>query len=104
MLLMYSVQQQQMTFRDLQKLVSQQQKESTRKELFQRLQNKPFWIWNRQQHKLEDIRMDGDCCFNHIIGLPQKDGDDKPLYDYQQQQQMLEMFLRDILQSQIHML
>jgi hypothetical protein len=84
---MYSVQQQQMTFRDLQKLVSQQQKESTRKELFQRLQNKPFWIWNRQQHKLEDIRMDGDCCFNHIIGLPQKDGDDKPLYDYQQQQQ-----------------
>jgi hypothetical protein len=87
MLLMYSVQQQQMTFRDLQKLVSQQQKESTRKELFQRLQNKPFWIWNRQQHKLEDIRMDGDCCFNHIIGLPQKDGDDKPLYDYQQQQQ-----------------
>ena len=87
MLLMYSVQQQQMTFRDLQKLVSQQQKENTRKELFQRLQNKPFWIWNRQQHKLEDIRMDGDCCFNHIIGLPQKDGDDKPLYDYQQQQQ-----------------
>jgi hypothetical protein len=84
---MYSVQQQQMTFRDLQKLVSQQQKENTRKELFQRLQNKPFWIWNRQQHKLEDIRMDGDCCFNHIIGLPQKDGDDKPLYDYQQQQQ-----------------
>jgi hypothetical protein len=87
MLLMYSVQQQQMTFRDLQKLVSQQQKENTRKELFQRLQNKPFWIWNRQQHKLEDIGMDGDCCFNHIIGLPQKDGDDKPLYDYQQQQQ-----------------
>jgi hypothetical protein len=87
MLLMYSVQQQQMTFRDLQKLVSQQQKENTRKELFQRLQNKPFWIWNRQQHKLEDIRMDGDCCFNHIIGLPQKDRDDKPLYDYQQQQQ-----------------
>src|SRR6187200_50033 len=87
MLLMYSVQQQQMTFRDLQKLVSQQQKENTRKELFQRLQNRPFWIWNRQQHKLEDIRMDGDCCFNHIIGLPQKDRDDKPLYDYQQQQQ-----------------
>ncbi|MFL6376889.1 MAG: DEAD/DEAH box helicase family protein [Nitrososphaeraceae archaeon] len=23
-------------------------------------------------------------CFNHIIGLPQKDGIDKPLYDYQQ--------------------
>jgi len=32
----------------------------------------------------EDIRTDGDCCFNHIIGLPQKNGDDKPLYDYEQ--------------------
>jgi hypothetical protein len=71
-------------FKDLHKLVSQQQKESTRKELFTRLQGKPFWVWNKEQHKLEDIRTDGDCCFNHIIGLPQKDGDDKPLYDYEQ--------------------
>jgi hypothetical protein len=27
----------------------------------------------------EDIRTNGDCCFNHIIDLPQKDGIDKPL-------------------------
>jgi hypothetical protein len=47
------------------------------------LRNKPFWIWDKQQHKQEDIRTDGDCCFNHIIGLPQKDGNDKPLYDYE---------------------
>jgi hypothetical protein len=52
--------------------------------LFERLKNKPFWIWNKQQHKQEDIRTDGECCFNHIIGLPQKDGNDKPLYDYEQ--------------------
>jgi hypothetical protein len=71
-------------FKDLQKLVSAQQCESTRKELFQRLQNKHFWMWNVEQHKLEDIRTEGDCCFNHIIGLPQKDGNDKPLYDYEQ--------------------
>jgi hypothetical protein len=32
----------------------------------------------------EDIRTNGDCCFNHMIGLPQKDGNDKPLYDYEQ--------------------
>jgi hypothetical protein len=70
-------------FKDLQKLVSQQQGEGTRKELFQRLQGKPFWIWDKQLHKLEDIRTNGDCCFNHIIGLPQKDGVDEPLYDYQ---------------------
>ncbi|MFL6358547.1 MAG: hypothetical protein ACJ72V_04275 [Nitrososphaeraceae archaeon] len=71
-------------FKDLQKLVSHSQQESTHKELFQRLQGKPFWIWDKQQHKLEDIKTDGDCCFNHIIGLPQKDGNDKPLYDYEQ--------------------
>ena len=71
-------------FKDLQKLVSKQQAEITRKELFSRLQDKAFWIWDKEQHKQEDIRTNGDCCFNHIIGLPQKDGEDKPLYDYEQ--------------------
>ena len=32
----------------------------------------------------EDIRTKGDCCFNHIIFLPKKDGNDKPLYHYEQ--------------------
>ena len=35
--------------------------------------------YDKQQHKLEDIMTDEDCCFNHIIGLPQKDGNVKPL-------------------------
>jgi late competence protein required for DNA uptake (superfamily II DNA/RNA helicase) len=71
-------------FKDLQKLVSQHQQDKARNELFDRLIKRPFWIWDREQHKQEDIRTDGDCCFNHIIGLPQKDGQDKPLYDYEQ--------------------
>jgi hypothetical protein len=71
-------------FKDLQKLVVHSQQENTRKELFQRLQDKPFWIWDVQEHKQEDIRTNGDCFFNHIIGLPQKDGIDKPLYDYEE--------------------
>ena len=25
---------------------------------------KPFWIWNIEEHKLEDIRTDGDYCYN----------------------------------------
>ncbi|HYZ50989.1 MAG TPA: hypothetical protein VE593_08880, partial [Nitrososphaeraceae archaeon] len=54
------------------------------RELFSKLQGKPFWICDKHQHKQEDIRTDGNCCFNHIIGLPQKDGIDKPLYDYEQ--------------------
>ena len=73
-----------MTFKDLKKLVSLEATTQQQSKVFERLQDKPFWIWNKQQHKQEDIRTDGDCCFNHIIGLPQKDGDDKPLYDYEQ--------------------
>jgi hypothetical protein len=46
------------------------------------LHNKPFWIWNVEDHRKEDVFTKGDCCFNHIIGLPQKDSVDKPLYDY----------------------
>ena len=71
-----------MTFKDLKKRiclseVSQQSK------ILDRLRNKPFWIWNIEEHKQEDIRTNGDCCFNHVIGLPNKDGINKPLYDYE---------------------
>jgi hypothetical protein len=69
------------TFKDLKKRVSFETKQQSR--LFERLQNKPFWIWNIHDHKLEDINTNGDCCFNHIIGLPQRDSVDKPLYDYE---------------------
>ena|SRR5918911_2789042 len=51
--------------------------------LFERLEIKPSWIWNIDEHKQEDIRANRSCCFNHIIGLPQKDANDKALYDYE---------------------
>jgi hypothetical protein len=72
-------------FKDLHKLDSSHslKENTTTKELVQRLQDKPFWIWDKQQHKQEDIKTDGDCCFNHIIGSPQRDSVDKPLYDYE---------------------
>jgi hypothetical protein len=31
----------------------------------------------------EDIRTKGDCCFNHIVGLPTKDREAKPMFDYE---------------------
>jgi hypothetical protein len=71
------------TFKDLRKKVHLEVAQQQSK-LFELLQNKPFWIWNISEHKQEDIRTKGECCFNHIIGLPQKNGDDKPLYDYEQ--------------------
>jgi hypothetical protein len=70
------------TFKDLRKRVcleaAQQQYRLTEK-----LHNKPFWIWDVQEHKQEDIKTNGYCCFNHMIRLPQKDSVDKPLYDYE---------------------
>jgi hypothetical protein len=38
-------------FKDLQKLASHSQQENIRKELFQRLQDKQFWIWNTEQQR-----------------------------------------------------
>src|SRR5919202_2898192 len=70
-----------LTFKDLKKRVTVQTAQQSRS--FERLHIKPFWIWNIDEHKQEDIKTDGDCCFNHIIGLPKKDGGDKPLYDYE---------------------
>jgi hypothetical protein len=71
-----------LTFKDLKKRVSLEATQQQSK-LFERLENKPFWIWNIEEHKQQDINTNGDCCFNHIIGLPSKDTVDKPLYDYE---------------------
>ena len=74
-----------MTFKELKKrVISETAVQQKQSRLSERLQNKPFWIWNVDQHKLEDIGTNGDCCFNHVIGLPQKAGIDKPLYGYEE--------------------
>jgi hypothetical protein len=72
-----------LTFKDLKKRVNLETTVQQTK-VFEILLNKPFWIWDPQKHKLEDIRTDGDCCFNHIISLLQKDGNDRPLYDHEE--------------------
>ena len=71
-----------MTFKDLHRLI-QSQTSLEQNQLVTRLANKPFWIWNIEQHKQEDIKTKGDCCFNHIIGLPRKDGIEKSIFDYE---------------------
>jgi hypothetical protein len=73
-----------MTFRDLKKRIISSNQQQQQTQSFDKLQNKPFWIWNIEQHKKEDVRTKGECCFNHIIGLPTKDGLEKPIFDYQQ--------------------
>ncbi|MFL6377140.1 MAG: hypothetical protein ACJ72R_06725 [Nitrososphaeraceae archaeon] len=74
--------QQLLTFKDLKKRISLEIAEQ-RTEVFGRLLNKPFWIWNIEEHKQEDIMTNGNCCFNHIIGLPTKEGVEKAMFDYE---------------------
>ena len=70
-----------MTFKDLKKRVSLKATQKYR--LYERLGNKSFWIWGIENHKQEDIKNKGNCCFNHIIGLPTKERVEKPIFDYQ---------------------
>src|SRR6266496_3016131 len=73
-------------FKDLQKLVQQQEQQQqtdSNHEIFERLRDKPFWVWNVEEHKTEDIKTKGDCCFNHIVGLPTKGRIEKPIFDYE---------------------
>jgi hypothetical protein len=51
--------------------------------LLARLRDKPFWITSEKVHKERDRTNKGDCCFNHVIGLPRKDGIEKPMFDYE---------------------
>jgi hypothetical protein len=73
------------TFKDLQKVIESQPDYSNPKQLQQleRLRDKAFWHWDRNEHVTKDKAYKGDCCFNHIIGLPRKDGVRKPLFDYE---------------------
>ena len=70
-----------MTFKDLQKLVQSQRAELGPK--LQRLRDKPFWYWERNRHAEKHRASKGRCCFNHIIGLPKKDGKRLPMFDYE---------------------
>lgn len=47
------------------------------------LRDKPFWIWDKDEHKTAFVSTNGACCFNHIVGLPVKNGKSRPLFPYQ---------------------
>ena len=79
-----------MLSKDLSRLIQQEEghHESPEMELLERrLRNKPFYSWFSKKHKeqsrITNSNTHGDCCFNHIIGLPSKNGEEKPLFDYE---------------------
>ena len=61
----------------------QQQTRSSSSTNLSVLKGLPFWIWDKQQHTEEYIRTGGQCCFNHVVGLPVKDKIEHPIYDYE---------------------
>ncbi len=84
-----------MTFKDLRRWLSEvqgnddnninNQEIKLQPERFAKFRDKLFWIENIEKHKSEDIRTKGFCCFNHITGLPRKDGVEKKIFDYEMQ-------------------
>jgi hypothetical protein len=76
--------------RDLQeqqrKIKEQQAKEYSHRLNDPKLQlfhNKPFWIEDIIQHEQAWEYHGGRCCFNHIVGLPEKNGKAKAIFDYE---------------------
>ena len=47
------------------------------------LYNKPFWIFDKDQHLQKAIESKQNCCFNHVVSLPTKDGRCYPLFEYE---------------------
>jgi hypothetical protein len=47
------------------------------------LKGLPFWIWDKEIHRQQAAATNGNCCFNHVVGLPQKDLREYPLFDYE---------------------
>lgn len=54
-------------------------------EVLLQLRGLEFWIWDKEQHRLEFQRTEGKCCWNHTVpaGLPIKDGIVHTLYQWQ---------------------
>ena len=62
---------------------AQQQRRSSSSASLSILRGLPFWIWDKEQHTQEYIRTNGQCCFNHVCGLPTKDKEQYPMFDYE---------------------
>ena len=45
--------------------------------------DKPFWIWDQQEHNVQFLKTNGQCCFNHIIGKPIKNDKEYDIFPFQ---------------------
>lgn len=79
-----------MTIKDLQRIIQEHESSANdsavMQDLMDELRDRPFYIWSKDKHKAASSSLaesKGYCCFNHIIGLPKKDGKEFPLFDYE---------------------
>jgi hypothetical protein len=72
-----------LTFKDLAQQLTKLQAKTSAQNNLAKLRNKPFWIWDPEQHNQEFIKRKGNCCFNDICGRPIKDKKEYPLFDYE---------------------
>jgi hypothetical protein len=78
-----------MISKDLSRLIQQEDKAKESEEmqaLMKKLKDKNFWTWHTDKHHQQSNPMNSiqdHCCFNHIIGLPSKNGEGKPMFDYE---------------------
>ena len=47
------------------------------------LKGLPFWIWDKEEHRQQAAATNGNCCTQHVLGLPIKNGKEFPLFDFQ---------------------
>ena len=57
--------------------------EGYQQQVFSLLRDKPFYIWDREQHDKEYNQTGGLCCFNDIVGRPTKGEREYELFDYE---------------------
>ena len=48
-------------------------------DIFNTFLDKPFYCWDTKKFGLDS------CCFNHMIGLPEKNDEEHPFYDYEKE-------------------
>lgn len=77
-----------MLSKDLSRLIQEQDRQQEPEEmkaLLSSCREKPFWIWSSakagQSHR--KLYPNSNCCFNHILGLPKKNGKEYGMFDYE---------------------
>ena len=86
-----------MTAKEIQDIVidkhQQEHGAENMEKLIKKLRGRPFWIWSNREHgyamksrgRPDHPHPPKQCCFNCVIGWPRKNGEERPIYNFQRQ-------------------